>query len=63
MNRIATGLLATVLSVSFAAAAAVPADAATVYVPQAQAPGPVVQTVDYKPWMKNRGGNWRRGGD
>lgn len=63
MNRIATGLLATVLSVSFAAAAAVPADAATVYVPQAQAPAPTMQAVDYKPWMKNRGGDWRRGGD
>ena len=35
MNKIATGLLATTLSVSFAAAAILPADAAQMFVPQA----------------------------
>ena len=37
MNKIATGLLATTLSVSFAAAAAMPANAAQMFVPQPSA--------------------------
>jgi hypothetical protein len=37
MGKIKTGLLATVLSISFAATATVPVNAATIYVPQAQA--------------------------
>jgi len=53
MNKIATGLLATTLSVSFAAAAIVPADAAQIFVPQAPS-APNVQAVDYQPWMRHR---------
>lgn len=53
MNKIATGLLATTLSVSFAAAAIVPADAAQIFVPQAPS-APNVQAVDYRPWMRHR---------
>jgi Ni/Co efflux regulator RcnB len=53
MNKIVTGILATTLSASFAAAA-VPANAAQMFVPQAASASSDVQTVDYKPWMKNR---------
>ncbi|WP_027051925.1 BA14K family protein [Mesorhizobium erdmanii] len=53
MNKITTGMLATALSASFAAAA-VPANAAQMFVPQAASASSDVQTVDYKPWMKNR---------
>ena len=52
MNKIVTGILATTLSVSFAAAAAMPANAAQMFVPQASSVSSDVQTVDYKPWMK-----------
>ncbi|QKC96782.1 BA14K family protein [Mesorhizobium sp. NZP2298] len=53
MNKIVTGILATTLSASFAAAA-VPANAAQMFVPQAASASSDVQTVDYKPWMNNR---------
>ena len=55
MNKIATGLLATTLSVSFAAAAAMPANAAQMFVPQTSSASSDVQTVDYKPWIKRHG--------
>lgn len=54
MNRVITGLLATTLSVSFAVAAAIPAEAAPAYVPLTASSSTDIQTVDYKPWMKNR---------
>jgi Ni/Co efflux regulator RcnB len=54
MKKIVTGLLAATLSVSFAAAAAMPANAAQVFVPQAQTASPDVQAIDYKPWMRHR---------
>ncbi|QKC83792.1 BA14K family protein [Mesorhizobium sp. NZP2077] len=54
MNKIVTGILATTLSVSFAAAAAMPANAGQMFVPQAASASSDVQTVDYQPWMKNR---------
>ena len=57
MKKIVSGLLAATLSVSFAAAAALPANAAQPFVPQAQATSPDVQAVDYKPWMKHRNFN------
>lgn len=52
MNKIVSGTLATVLSVSFAAAA-IPANAAQVIVPQASTASSDVQNVDMK---------WRQGG-
>jgi hypothetical protein len=55
MNKIATGLLATTLSISFAAAAAMPANAAQMFVPQTSSASSDVQTVDYKPWIKRHG--------
>jgi len=54
MNKIVSGLLATTLSVSFAAAAAMPADAARIFQPQASSVSSDVQSVDYRPWMKHR---------
>lgn len=54
MNKIMSGMLAATLSVSFAAASAVPAGATPVFVPQAASTSADVQTVDYKPWQKNR---------
>ncbi|MBA1140414.1 BA14K family protein [Mesorhizobium neociceri] len=60
MNKIATGLLATTLSVSFAAAAIVPADAAQMFVPQAPSAPSNVQAVDYQPWMRHRNFNRNR---
>ena len=53
MNKIATGLLATTLSVSFAAAAVVPADAAQMFVPQAAPAASGVLNVE------SRDGDWR----
>ncbi|TPK59573.1 BA14K family protein [Mesorhizobium sp. B2-4-19] len=53
MNKIVSGILATTLSASFAATA-LPANAAQMLVPQAASASSDVQTVDYKPWMKNR---------
>jgi hypothetical protein len=53
MNKIVSGILATTLSVSFAATA-VPANAAQMFVPQAAPASAGVQSVDYRPWMKNR---------
>ena len=60
MNKIATGLLATTLSVSFAAAAIMPADAAQMFVPQAPSVSSDVQAVDYRPWMRHRNFNGNR---
>jgi hypothetical protein len=60
MNKIMSGLLAATLSVSFAAAAAVPANAASMYMPQAPSASSDVQAVDYKPWMKHRNFNGNR---
>ncbi|TGU34237.1 BA14K family protein, partial [bacterium M00.F.Ca.ET.152.01.1.1] len=45
MKNIVSGLLAATLSVSFAAAAAVPANAAQLFVPQASPASSDVQTV------------------
>lgn len=53
MNKIVSGILAATLSVSFAATA-MPANAAQMFVPQPASASSDVQTVDYKPWMKNR---------
>lgn len=58
MNKIVSGLLAATLSVSFAAAAAMPAEAESLYVPLGPALSSDVQNVDYQPWMKHRG-NWQ----
>ena len=65
MNRIMTGMLATVLSVSFAAAAAVPVNAASIYVPQ---PTPSAsQDVQNVQWRghnrvyRRHGGHYWRG--
>lgn len=52
MNRLTTGIVATTLAASFAAAAFVPANAAMVYTPQPQNVTSDIQTVDYKPWMR-----------
>jgi len=60
MNKIVSGLLATTLSVSFAAAAAMPADAARIFQPQASFVSSDVQSVDYRPWMKHRSVNRNR---
>ncbi|MBZ9794474.1 BA14K family protein [Mesorhizobium sp. ES1-4] len=65
MNRIVTGMLATTLSLSFAAAAAVPASAAQIFVPQASTPSSDIVNVAesrYPLWRHgnrhvNRGGN------
>lgn len=54
MNKIVSGMLAATLSVSFAAAAAVPANAASFYVPQNSAASSDVQTVDWQPQLKHR---------
>jgi hypothetical protein len=53
MKKIVASLLAGTLSVSFAVAA-VPADAAQIFQPQASFASPDTQSVDYKPWMKHR---------
>ncbi len=56
MNKIATGLLATTLSISFAAAAVMPADAAQMFVPQATAtPSDIVNVGE------SRYDQWRQG--
>ncbi|MBZ9738574.1 MULTISPECIES: BA14K family protein [unclassified Mesorhizobium] len=57
MNKLATGILATTLSISFAAAAAMPAEAAQMFVPRTSSASSDAQNVDYKPWMNNRHGN------
>src|SRR3569832_943174 len=59
MKKIVSGLLAATLSVSFAAAAAVPANAAQVFVPQASPASPDVQNVRDFRWR--HGGHWRGG--
>lgn len=46
MNRTASGMLAATLSVSFAAADVLSANAASFYVPQAQSASSDVQTVE-----------------
>jgi len=53
MNKISSGLLATALSVSFAAAEIVPVNAQPNYVPQGQDLSNV-QTVQYQDWRKRR---------
>ncbi|MEZ2330782.1 BA14K family protein [Mesorhizobium sp. RCC_202] len=59
MNKIVTGIMATTLSVSFAAAAAVPAGAAQVFVPQASPATSNIQNVrDLSDWRR---GHWRGG--
>ncbi|WP_296744245.1 BA14K family protein [Mesorhizobium sp.] len=55
MKKIISGLLAATLSASFAAMA-VPANAAQVFVPQAQSATSDVQTIQYRPWMRHRDG-------
>ncbi|TGQ48112.1 MULTISPECIES: BA14K family protein [unclassified Mesorhizobium] len=54
MNKVASGLLATVVSVSFAASEIVPVNAAPVYAPQGQVISSDVQTVDHRRWMRHR---------
>jgi hypothetical protein len=56
MNKIATGLLATTLSVSFAAAAAMPANAAQMFVPQPSATSSDIVNVG-----ESRYDQWRLG--
>ncbi|TPM37097.1 BA14K family protein [Mesorhizobium sp. B2-3-4] len=55
MNKITTGILAATLSVSFAAAAAMPANAAQMFVPQASANSSDIVNVE------SRGNEWRHG--
>ncbi|UVK37104.1 BA14K family protein [Mesorhizobium sp. AR10] len=59
MNRIATGLLATALSVSFAAAAIVPTEAAQTFMPQAPSVSSDVLNVEARngdlQWIPNQG--------
>lgn len=52
MNRIVSGMLAATLSVSFAAAEVVPANAEPTYVPQGQGLSSDVQLVQYEPWRR-----------
>ena len=54
MNKIATGLLATTLSISFAAAAAMPANAAQMFVPQSSATSSDIVNVG-----ESRNDDWR----
>ncbi|ESY53238.1 MULTISPECIES: BA14K family protein [unclassified Mesorhizobium] len=54
MNKIATGLLATTLSISFAAAAAMPANAAQMFVPRSSATSSDIVNVG-----DSRHDNWR----
>ncbi|MDX8529635.1 BA14K family protein [Mesorhizobium sp. VK25A] len=57
MNKIASGLLAAVLSASFVAAEIVPVNAQQAYVPQPQGLSSDVQTVQYRDWRRHRGFN------
>jgi len=60
MNKIATGLLATTLSISFAAAAAMPANAAQMFVPQSSATSSDIVNVGesrHDDWRWKRQGN------
>jgi hypothetical protein len=59
MKKIVSGLLAATLSVSFAATAAVPADAAWMQ-PQASSASSDLQSVDHRRWMKHRSINRNR---
>ncbi len=61
MKKIVSGLLAAALSVSFAAAAAVPADAAQVFVPQASPASSDVQTVAQRDFRWRHRGQLRGG--
>ncbi|MER9327521.1 BA14K family protein [Mesorhizobium sp. M0152] len=54
MNRIASGLLASVLSLSFAAAEIVPVNAQPNYTPLGQGLSSDVQTVQYREWRRHR---------
>ncbi|SFO75827.1 BA14K-like protein [Mesorhizobium sp. NFR06] len=60
MKKIVSGLLAATLSVSFAAAAAVPANSAQVFVPQASPASSNVQTIAERDF-RWRHGHWRGG--
>jgi hypothetical protein len=60
MRKLMSGLLAGTLAVSLAAAAAVPANAASIYVPQNSAVNSDVQNVDWKPWMRHGGPHFSR---
>ncbi|UDL90272.1 BA14K family protein [Mesorhizobium sp. PAMC28654] len=65
MNKVMSGLLAATLSISFAATAAIPAEAAPIFVPQAPIVTPSdIQAVDFNPQLKNRHfrGNRNSGG-
>lgn len=57
MNRIMSGMLATTLSISFAAAEIVPVNAQPSYAPPAQGLTSNVQTVQYEPWRRHRNFN------
>jgi hypothetical protein len=57
MNKIVSGLLAATLSVSFAAAAGVPAGAAQILLPQAPSASSDVQAVEYQTWRRHRSVN------
>ena len=62
MRKIVSGLLAATLSVSFAAAAAVPVNAAEVYVPQASPASPDIQKIEARNGdLQWRHRNWRGG--
>jgi len=61
MTKIVSGLLAATLSVSFAAAAAMPANAAPVFVPQASPASSDIQTVAERDFRWRHGGHWRGG--
>ncbi|TIP89469.1 MAG: BA14K family protein [Mesorhizobium sp.] len=52
MNRIMSGLLATVLSASFAVAQIVPVNAQPIFVPLGQNVSSDVQTVEHRRWRK-----------
>ncbi|TIS61478.1 MAG: BA14K family protein [Mesorhizobium sp.] len=60
MKKIVSGLLAATLSVSFAAAAAVPANAAQIYVPQAAPASSDIQNIEARNGdLQWRHRNWR----
>ncbi|RWN03483.1 MAG: BA14K family protein [Mesorhizobium sp.] len=60
MNRIMSGLLATVLSASFAAAQIVPVNAQPIYVPLGQNVSSDVQTVEHRRWRRGFDRDFRR---
>ncbi|MCF6101489.1 BA14K family protein [Mesorhizobium muleiense] len=60
MNRIMSGLLATVLSASFAVAQIVPVNAQPIYVPLGQNVSSDVQTVEHRRWRRGFGRDFSR---